>query len=113
MTATQHPKKVQAIINKYCPHNEPMEYSVCEAMKKDLKKIGWTMEYDMDGMPYDINPMFLIQKNGKILSDNLDKFMVHYLWIEKTASKKDMVIICKHSEDQMTYNQFKSKYPLK
>ena len=57
MTATQHPKNVQAIINKYCSHNEPMEYSKCEAMKKDLEKIGYTMEYDLDGMPYDIQPL--------------------------------------------------------
>ena len=57
MTATTTPKNVQAILNKYCPHNEAMEYSKCEAMKKDLKKIGYTMEYDLDGMPYDIQPL--------------------------------------------------------
>lgn len=74
------PKAVQAVINKFEKDEAKYgSYKACEMLVKNLKKYGYTCDYGLDGVPYDLR---VIKKNkgsepkgfdlSKMLSDNLE-----------------------------------------
>jgi hypothetical protein len=46
------PKKVQKVLEKH--QNDDNEYENCEELIKDLNKVGYTCDYGLDGVPYDL-----------------------------------------------------------
>lgn len=51
------PKSVQKILDKYDEDFEDGNYKGLEKALKDLKKIGYTFEYGLDGGAYDLRPI--------------------------------------------------------
>jgi hypothetical protein len=47
------PQEVQDVLAKH--QNDDETYSNCEELKKDLHKVGYTCNYGLDGVPYDLN----------------------------------------------------------
>jgi hypothetical protein len=46
------PQEVQQVLEKYS--NDDNDYSNCENLIKDLNDIGYTCDYGLDGVPFDL-----------------------------------------------------------
>lgn len=46
------PQEVQEVLEKYS--NEENDYNTCEELIKDLNNIGYTCDYGLDGVPFDL-----------------------------------------------------------
>lgn len=44
------PEEVQSILNKF----RNIDYTDCDNLINDLNKIGWTCEYYLDAVPYNL-----------------------------------------------------------
>jgi hypothetical protein len=47
------PEEVQSILNKF-RHIDYTDYTDCDNLINDLNKVGWTCEYDLDAVPYNL-----------------------------------------------------------
>lgn len=50
------PDNVAAVIEKYDTHDS-LSYEECAAMLSEVEKLGYTFEYGLDGIPYDLRKM--------------------------------------------------------
>jgi hypothetical protein len=64
------PKKVQTILEKHGEAFEDGDYKQLEKANKELNKVGYTFEYDLDGQAYDLRP---IGTKGKSESEQFKK----------------------------------------
>jgi hypothetical protein len=66
------PAEVQEVINRYGELDEPT-YDNCEAMLKELEPLGFSFEYELDAIPYDLRP---IEKSEslKLIADILNAY---------------------------------------
>jgi hypothetical protein len=51
------PTKVQKVLDKYQEDIEDGDYKGLEKALKELEKIGYTFEYGLDGIAYDLRPI--------------------------------------------------------
>lgn len=49
------PKEVQLVLEKH--QNDDAEYDNCEELIKDLNEVGYTCDYGLDGVPYDLKKL--------------------------------------------------------
>lgn len=49
------PKEVQDIINNF--NEKELSYENCQRLVEDLEKVGYTCEYGLDGVPFDLEEM--------------------------------------------------------
>lgn len=49
------PKEVQDIINNF--NEKEQSYDNCSKLVEDLEKVGYTCDYGLDGVPYDLKEM--------------------------------------------------------
>jgi len=49
------PQEVQDILSKYDDHDET--YENCENLKKDLETVGYTCDYYLDAVPFDLKKL--------------------------------------------------------
>ena len=57
------PPKVQNILNKYSTGFEDGDYKILKTALKELENIGFTFEYGLDGVAYDLRPIGLKGKS--------------------------------------------------
>ena len=50
------PVEVKSVIDRYGELDEPT-YDNCEAMLKELEPLGYTFDYELDAIPYDLRPI--------------------------------------------------------
>ena len=62
------PAEVQRIIEKFGDTND---YSECEKLRSELKKHGYTCEYGLDGVPYNLAPIEPLRKRVYQICDQL------------------------------------------
>ena len=58
MTAEQYdnlPKEIKNIVDSWNDNKEL--YSECNRIQKELKQKGWTCDYGLDGMVYDVKQL--------------------------------------------------------
>ena len=58
MTAEQYdnlPKEIKNIVDSWNDNKEL--YSECKRIQKELKQKGWTCDYGLDGMVYDVKQL--------------------------------------------------------
>jgi hypothetical protein len=51
-TPDKLPKKVQKVLLKY--ENDNTSFKICRKLLKELKPLGYTFEYGLDAMPYEL-----------------------------------------------------------
>lgn len=49
------PEEVIDILDKYAMEDET--YENCITMENDLNSLGWTMEWSLDAVPYNLQPI--------------------------------------------------------
>lgn len=57
------PPNVQEILNNHLEDMESGEYYKLDMVLKKLEKIGYTFDYDLNGMPYDLRPIGMFGKS--------------------------------------------------
>lgn len=65
------PKELSEIVNKWTEilESDGYNYLNCEAFKNEVEKIGYTFDYGLDAMPYDLR----ISDSYGILASDFDK----------------------------------------
>lgn len=91
------PAKVSAILEKYSEQLEEGDYRELEKAKSELEKIGYTFEYDLNGIAYDLRK---IGEKGKseVEEDEEDDEYKKGGQIKKTVETDDKIISKKIEE---------------
>lgn len=55
------PEEVIDILDKYAMEDET--YENCIAMDNELNSLGWTIEWGLDAVPYELEPLEFLTKN--------------------------------------------------
>jgi hypothetical protein len=56
------PEKLQKVLNKNDSNLTGGDYKALEKALKQVEKIGYTFDYYLDGMPYDLRPIGTLGK---------------------------------------------------
>ena len=56
------PKKLQKVLNKYDNYLSGGNYRQLEIALREVEKVGYTFEYYLDGVPYDLRPIGTLGK---------------------------------------------------
>jgi hypothetical protein len=56
------PKKLQKVLNKYDNYLSGGDYRQLEIVLGEVEKVGYTFEYYLDGVPYDLRPIGTLGK---------------------------------------------------
>jgi len=56
------PKKLQKVLNKYDNYLSGGDYRQLEIVLREVEKVGYTFEYYLDGVPYDLRPIGTLGK---------------------------------------------------
>lgn len=56
-TPDKIPAKVQAVLDKYIADGDDFDYDNLKKAQQELNRIGYTFDYDLDGIAYDLRPM--------------------------------------------------------
>lgn len=49
------PSELMAVLEKYNTSESSLSYEECEAMLKDVNAVGYTFEYGLDGVPFNLH----------------------------------------------------------
>lgn len=49
------PSELMAVLEKYNTSESSLSYIECEAMLKDVNELGYTFEYGLDGVPFNLH----------------------------------------------------------
>jgi len=56
------PKKLQKVLNKYDSYLSGGDYRQLEIVLGEVEKVGYTFEYYLDAVPYDLRPIGTLGK---------------------------------------------------
>lgn len=85
------PSEVLAILQKY--QAEDNTYEMCENLMADLETVGYTCEYSLDAVPYDLRkiiPMKIDSYNIKQYEN--ERVVSNIILLEKIDPKKKFVL---------------------
>jgi hypothetical protein len=93
------PQEVTAILSKY--ELEDNDYDVLEELLAELKEIGYTFEYGLDGEPYDLRK---IGQKGKSDFYGTGGIMAKGGYVDKYYDKKSDVQFLFKKDDKIKFN---------
>lgn len=104
------PAEVQEVINRYGELDEPT-YNNCEAMLKELEPLGYTFDYELDAIPYDLRPI-RSNESLKLIADILNAYYGKSVFeYDKTWPRVQNTINRYERNDiTLTYNEDTNEY---
>lgn len=51
------PEEVQEVVNLYYPLYPPFDYESCEILVNKLNEVGYTCDYGLDGVPFNLTKL--------------------------------------------------------